>query len=38
MAGIITRTDAQRGVWKTAASPDASFSGVSAVIRTMPDA
>lgn len=38
MAGIIARTDVQRGVWKAPAGLDASFSGVQAFSYTMTDA
>lgn len=37
VAGIIARTDAQRGVWKAAAGLDASFSGVQGFTYTMTD-
>lgn len=38
VAGIIARTDVQRGVWKAPAGLDASFSGVQAFSYTMTDA
>lgn len=38
VAGIIARTDAQRGVWKAPAGLDASFSGVRGFTFTMTDA
>ena len=37
VAGIIARTDVQRGVWKAPAGLDASFSGVQAFSYTMTD-
>ncbi len=37
VAGIIARTDTQRGVWKAPAGLDASFSGVQAFSYTMTD-
>jgi phage tail sheath protein FI len=37
VAGIIARTDVQRGVWKAPAGLDASFSGVQAFTYTMTD-
>ncbi len=37
LAGIIARTDAQRGVWKAPAGLEASFSGVRAFTYTMTD-
>ncbi len=38
VAGIMARTDAQRGVWKAPAGLDASLSGVSAMAYKMTDA
>ncbi len=38
VAGIMARTDAQRGVWKAPAGLEASFSGVSAMAYKMTDA
>jgi hypothetical protein len=38
IAGIIARTDVQRGVWKAPAGLDASFSGVQGFSYTMTDA
>ncbi len=37
VAGIMARTDAQRGVWKAPAGMEASFSGVQAFTYTMTD-
>jgi Bacteriophage tail sheath protein len=37
VAGIVARTDVQRGVWKAPAGLDASFSGVQALTYTMTD-
>ncbi len=37
VAGIVARTDVQRGVWKAPAGLDASFSGVQAFSYTMTD-
>jgi phage tail sheath protein FI len=38
VAGIIARTDAQRGVWKAPAGLDAAFSGIQGFTYTMTDA
>jgi phage tail sheath protein FI len=38
IAGIIARTDTQRGIWKAPAGLDASFSGVRGLTYTMTDA
>ncbi|MEM9578076.1 MAG: phage tail sheath C-terminal domain-containing protein [Pseudomonadota bacterium] len=38
VAGIIARTDVQRGVWKAPAGLDASFSGIKGFTYTMTDA
>lgn len=38
VAGILARTDAQRGVWKAPAGQEASFSGVRGFTYTMTDA